>query len=522
MYILKNALKSITRSKGRNILIGIIVVVISVSACVALSIKEAANKAEDNAVASLEIKAEITIDRQALMKKATTSGVDMRQVLQGTGSLSLDEMEVYSKSSYIKDFYYTLTASLNAVNDGLKPIDTSSSDNSSSNSTEDQKGSLTGGQGMPDRFRGMGVQGDFTVVGNSSKKAMTSFSDGTSTIIDGMIFSEDTSDMVCIISDELATYNSLKVNDTISLVNPNNKDEISQFTILGIYKNSEATTQNNNTMRGFSAASDPANKIYTSYNTLKNITSISSENATEETDSTTGIKASTAIREQIAGTYVFSDVKSYESFNDDVKTMGLDDNYTVSSSDVTNYEKSLVPLNNLSKFATYFLIVVLLIGGIILIVLNIFNIRERKYEIGVLTAIGMKKKKVALQFITEIFIVTFMAISIGTVIGSAISVPTSNALLESQITSQQQESTQVQQNFGMQSSQMQENFRMQSMNGNSNTNETSYITDISASTDLNVVLQLMGIGILLTLISGCVAVFFVSRYEPLKILANRD
>ncbi|MGN0498097.1 MAG: hypothetical protein ACI4F6_03405 [Acutalibacteraceae bacterium] len=42
MYIIKNALKSITRNKLRNILIGIIVLVIAISACVALSIRQAA------------------------------------------------------------------------------------------------------------------------------------------------------------------------------------------------------------------------------------------------------------------------------------------------------------------------------------------------------------------------------------------------------------------------------------------------------------------------------------------------
>ena len=38
MYILKNALTSIKRNKGRNILIGIIVVVISASCAITLSI----------------------------------------------------------------------------------------------------------------------------------------------------------------------------------------------------------------------------------------------------------------------------------------------------------------------------------------------------------------------------------------------------------------------------------------------------------------------------------------------------
>lgn len=45
MYILKNTLKCISRAKGRNILIGIIVLVIAFSACVGLSIRQAAESA---------------------------------------------------------------------------------------------------------------------------------------------------------------------------------------------------------------------------------------------------------------------------------------------------------------------------------------------------------------------------------------------------------------------------------------------------------------------------------------------
>lgn len=46
MYILKNALKCIGRAKGRNILIGIIALVIAISACIGLSIRQAAENAK--------------------------------------------------------------------------------------------------------------------------------------------------------------------------------------------------------------------------------------------------------------------------------------------------------------------------------------------------------------------------------------------------------------------------------------------------------------------------------------------
>lgn len=100
---------------------------------------------------------------------------------------------------------------------------------------------------------------------------------------------------------------------------------------------------------------------------------------------------------------------------------------------MSQYESSLLPLENLSEMALYFLIVVFAIGGVVLVVLNIFNVRERKYEVGVLTAIGMKKFKVSLQFIFETLVVTFVFIVIGGCIGAVSSVPVTNSLLESQI-----------------------------------------------------------------------------------------
>lgn len=59
MYIIKNALKSITRNKLRNILIGIIVLVIAISACVALSIRQAAETTKADTLNSMSVSAQI-------------------------------------------------------------------------------------------------------------------------------------------------------------------------------------------------------------------------------------------------------------------------------------------------------------------------------------------------------------------------------------------------------------------------------------------------------------------------------
>lgn len=126
----------------------------------------------------------------------------------------------------------------------------------------------------------------------------------------------------------------------------------------------------------------------------------------------------------------------------------MSSDYTVSSADVENYESSLVPLNNLSKFALTLLIVVLSVGAVVLVVITLLNVRERKYEIGVLTAIGVNKVKVAAQFSLELLIVTMIGLSVGSGVGAAVSVPVSNQLLASQVEQQQSQQSSQREQFG--------------------------------------------------------------------------
>jgi putative ABC transport system permease protein len=440
--------------------------------------------------------------------------------MQKYSGLSLDEMQKYAGSQYVKDFYYTLTTSM-SKSGTLTPFTTTST--SPTNTPVPNSSSATVGNrssGSTFRFSPMGEQGDFSVNGSSSESSLSDFVNGTSKVTSGQIFDFSTDDHSCIISSDLATFNSINVGDKITLANPNTATETYEFTVVGIYTNS-ASTQSTEGPR-FSTSMDPANLIYTSYKSLKTVMTASTSVATTTTDSTTGLTNSTALREQVAGTYVLPDVASLDLFKADVTAMGLDSNYTVTSPDVTTFEQSLIPLKNLGDFATTLLLLVILIGGIILIVFNIFNIRERKFEVGVLTAIGMKKGKVALQFVIELFVVTFISIIIGTSIGAVVSVPTANMLLANQISTQQSQSTQQNQNFGRSQQGAPQGGFQGGFNAITRGNQNvSYVDQINAVMNFNVLLQLIGLGILLTLLSSAAGVIFALRYEPLKILANR-
>jgi putative ABC transport system permease protein len=536
MYLLKNALKSITRAKTRNVLIIIIACIITVSACIALSIRQSADSVKKATLADMKITAQISVDRQALMTKAINSGQDRQQIFQNIPQLTLEDQQKYAASQYVNYFYYTITSSFNG-DDKLAPVDTSGSTSDTSGSASDTSGNTSSGdssnpnadnsaandKGFGNRGGFMGMQGDFTVVGYSSHDGMTAFLEGTSKIVEGTVFEDGTDKADCIISDELALLNNLKVGDAITLINPNKTDETVTMNIVGIYNNSEASAVTSENMRGFNASSDPANRIYLSYNALKKIVDASAATATVTTDAETGREISDALRGQEAGTYVFSNTDDYNAFQKDVVTMGLDTStYTVSSSDLNSFEQRIAPLERLSSISSYFLLVVLLIGGAILIVFNVFAIRERKYEIGVLAAIGMNKFKVAFQFISEVFIVTFIAIIIGAGIGAATSVPVADKLLAGQVEAAQTTQQNTMSNFGGgYGGRMNAigTFMPGGFNRNANVN---YITDITASVDMAVLLQLLGIGILLTIISSAASVGSILRYDPLKILSNRS
>ena len=141
MFIVKNALKSISRSKGRNILIGIIALVIALSTCLGLSIRQAAESAKESTLEGMNITATISYDRSAMMndmmgnkENADKKGFDRDKFASKMGSassLTLEEYQKYTESEAVQDFYYTLTVAFNG-NDDLLPVTDEAEDSDSS------------------------------------------------------------------------------------------------------------------------------------------------------------------------------------------------------------------------------------------------------------------------------------------------------------------------------------------------------------------------------------------------------
>lgn len=517
MYIFKNSIRNIVRSMGRNILIGIIILVIAASCCIAISIGRSSDIAREEASELNTIEANIT-----------PKGVQDRSKTPDKSVL-----EKYKAKGYAKEMYYTLKLTVDGSGDFEPYSSTDSSTDDSSSTTSAAQTTTPQNNEQPGGPGGQGGQGgqsgqsdpnsqpspqdipDFLLTGYQSEKSMSSFANEICSVVSPtdsendyfslLSYSDSDKEYNCAISDYLAGYDeetgkceTYDVGDVVTVKNPENASVKFKLKIAYVYHNSDY----GNTVGNTKGCADDANNILINSKAIDAMVAVSDEK--DEDDNK--LSATTV------GTFVFATRDDYDALGEYIQQES-GDTYELKSEDVQKWENQFSTIDSLKSFANTFLVVILIIGAIILIILQMFNIRERKYEIGVLTAMGMNKGKVALQFILETFIVTIVCIIIGTSVGAALSVPVTNSLLNSRSTSVSSTATVS----------TTETTSADNSDKDSKANDyNSFDNTVGFSLDFTVVLQMIGIGLLLTIFSSSFAVAFVMRYQPLKILTNRD
>jgi len=191
------------------------------------------------------------------------------------------------------------------------------------------------------------------------------------------------------------------------------------------------------------------------------------------------------------------------AFEADLRSRGLPDEYTVRP-DEAAFASIVGPVESLQSLSFTFLLIILVLGAVIMVLLSAIAIRERKYEIGVLRAMGMKKQKVALGLWTEIIIITCICFVIGIGVGSVLSQPVSDAILAGQVQTNTSGATTLADRLAV---------------ADDVARQETAVVDVS----INAItaLQIFGISILLASIAGIISVSRITKSEPIKILMER-
>ena len=483
MYILKNAFISIKRNKGRNILIGIILVVIACACTITLAINNTASDLISSYKNSYKHELSITFNRENMKKNMDFSNKDSieeaKDKFENITSYTVSDIKNFSKNKHITSYYYTEEISLNGSS--ITKVESTSNEDNNNHGPKMEK---------------QNNQLDFTVTGYSNNEAMSEFISGKYKMssIEDDAWDKAFNGNYVFINEELASYNNLSLGDKITL--KDSDENTYEFEIVGIFKeNSDGDDE-------VSLFSNSANTIITSTTAVESVTS-----------------ANENVKANLKPTFIIDSYDNQEEIQEDFYQKGLDENYKVE----TNEEEAtsaLSGVSNVQTFSTIFFIITLILGGVVLFILNMINIRERKYEIGVLRTIGMSKFKLTMQFASELLIVTLISVLLGLGIGAVSAKGISNSLLQSEITRTNNEEEKVQMNFGGQMPG--EGRKNNQSNILRNGPSVSAYQEIDAVVDIKVVLELLGISLGLVFVSSLASMISIQRFSPLTILKERS
>ena len=469
MYILKNAIKNLFRNKSRNILMGILLFFMLTVICVSVVIESASQKMSDVYKEQFNVTATFKVDYHSLIATAQNSILDVPE-------LTTEDFNRFADSKHVKDY---VTYGENAM---YSPDITAVG--------QDSMASSVGGMQILDDDREGCYEANLSIYGYSDITQLTDFLDGRREIIDGKVFSDLNE---CIISEELADLNNLKVNDTIKVLTVDkSKSQTLTLRVSGIYSDIKASEE----QFVFSATQLPANDVMMSFETIAQLSS--DEYAVE-------------------GSFVLADADALDGFTKELKSKGLTEAYYISSNG-DEYKKIVAPADGLSQIVKVFMVVVFILGGGILLLLSFITIRERKYEIGILRARGMAKGKIALQFLAESFVLITICLILALSTGALIAQPVSDELLKNEI-------AKIERQEKNNSEKLDNIFSMdldQSVEFGNSTDNMKTISNIKVGFTADNMLLIILLSLALCILTSLIGVIYVSKREPMKILMERN
>ena len=450
MNFFKRALKSTATKKGRTVLLIAVFSAILIFVLAGLTIRSAALNATENAKKSVGATVTLSTNRESAMKNATTTDSSAATMTDSSGTtteedakpdpgsfsltpVNLADAKKIAALDNVKSYSFEVSTSANAGTD-ITAISSSDSTTEDSAATSDSGadtaqaggggpgGDMGGGDAGASGKTGFGGSGrmeasNFQITGVVNTADLSTFSAGTAKMTEGVGLTEAdaTSDANnVVIESTLADANDLSVGDTFTLVNTTDTATTYSVTVVGIYETSDSGTS----MGMKFSFMNPANTIYSSY-TFAN--TVKGEDATGTIDS---------------ATYNLENPEDMDAFVKKASALIDTDTYSLQTNDQA-YQEMLTPLNNVASFAKNIVILVAVAGVIILTLIVMLMIRERRYEIGVLLSLGESRLKVITQFFTEIVIVMIVALGIASVSGNAVGNLVGQQLLDQQTESAQ-------------------------------------------------------------------------------------
>ncbi len=473
MYILKNAMKNLGRNKGRNFMVLMIALLTLTSVTLSFSVKTISDLAITRYQNSFYVDATIDYDWEKLEQDfppKITENADGSITEESSFDLpeiSFEDYLRYADSQYVKGAKYYATCSF--ASDALTSVPDNTHEGEEWISLEGMSleeimavfdvstkeelfdSGIIENEDELQRFLDSKRNLAGMLIGYTDLSIVDDFADNANKLESGHFPEQDNE---CIVSSKYAEHNNLNIGDTISISGPSKSDtEAIPLTITGIYAahRAEASAETLGEVYGH---------VYTTFNTVKN-------------SGFHYIWIGKAI-------YQLGSPEDAELFEKELHEKGLSEYRILSYSNSSDeYTKNTEPLKNISRIAEIFTLAASLTGAAILLLISFFNIRERKYEIGVLRAMGMKKRGVARGMVYETLTIMLISFTLSILLALVFTKPIAAAFIGD-------------------------------------------LTGISAMLPPTAILFGAVMAFLFSVLAGLCSVLAVMRHEPMQILSERN
>ncbi|EMV4558533.1 ABC transporter permease [Listeria monocytogenes] len=501
MNFFKRAWLSMKARKGRSVLQLIIFTVVCVLILSGFTIQSAADKASELAREQLGGTVTLTVDREKQMQtmreeasSSDSSSTESKPQFQSS-PIDVSDANDLAKLNHVASYNYY--SSTQALASGFDPIessgDTSSSNDESSTTAETQGPGV--GQGGPQM-----VDADLSISGLLDSATSTDFEAGTSELTSGVaITSADKDKNVAMVEENLAEENDWKVGDSFTVTSSDGNTKVT-LKIVGIYK----TTDSGSDMAQNFSFLNPYNKVYVPYTVANTIKGSDYKNTVD------------------SAVYTMDDAANISAFEKEAKKVdSIDwDTFKLDAND-TLYQQMIGPINSVASFSKNVVYIVSIAGALILGLLVMMQVRDRKYEMGVLLAIGEKRGKLIAQFFVEILIVALVSFGLSAASSHYVAQLAGNQLLAQQNSSTNETTTSTE-NRGPGGGGGQGGPGGFGQSVSNLTKNTEQIKELDIQVTLEDMLKMGGIGIGIAFISVLLPAALVLRMNPKTILTKQE
>lgn len=300
------------------------------------------------------------------------------------------------------------------------------------------------------------------LYGMLDERSMDEFTYGEREIIEGK-FPASTEE--CMISSELAERNNLRIGDSLRFTLAIGGQSAKVLKISGIYADSTVARSNSDF---FAPLFNRRNDVIASYELLSQLPDIVIDYKS----------------------FLLKDSADLNAFENELYGKGLSKSLHLQY-DTDRYEEAVEGINEMLTIVTRFFGLVAIIGIGVVFLINVLALRERKYEIGVLRAIGMPKIKVMSLLLCEMLILALLGSVIALIAGIFVN-PSAVKLMKGVV-----------------------------LGGHLPSGLISEIMGLQASLSGMVIMEVILLSLVLVFIAGSVTIASITRFDPVKILSER-